>query len=68
MSGWWPLYLQKAWRDANAPHVAYTCNFEFVNGGSWEEWLSVRNMEFKMFAMQHYTNAQRDLIITLTKA
>jgi SAM-dependent methyltransferase len=67
MSGWWPLYLKKEWREGNAPHVGYTCDFDFVIGGSWDEYLSVKAMEFKMFAMQHYTNSQRDLIVTLTK-
>ena len=67
LSGWYPLYLLKAWRDVNAPHVAYTCDFDYTIGGGWEEWLNVRNMETKMFAMQHYVNSYRDLIVTLTK-
>jgi predicted SAM-dependent methyltransferase len=67
MSGWYPLYLNKTWRDVNAPHVGYTCDFDFNIGGSWDEWLIHRNIETRMFAMQRYINSQRDLIVTLTK-
>lgn len=67
MSGWYPFYLNAEWRKVNAPHVDYTCDFDFVVGGSWDQWLETRNMEFRMFSMQHYINSQRDLIVTLTK-
>jgi predicted SAM-dependent methyltransferase len=67
MSGWYPLYLNKAWREENGPHVPYTCDFDWTTGGSWDEWLNVRNGETKMFAMQRYINSQRDLYVTLTK-
>lgn len=67
MSSWYALYLNKAWRDANAPHVPYTCDFDWTSGVSFDEWLAVRNQETKMFAIQHYTNSARDLIVNLTK-
>lgn len=67
LSRWYPLYLNKEWRDREAPHVGYTCDFDYVIGGSWDEWLSVRNQEFQFFATSHYTNALRDLCVTLTK-
>lgn len=67
MSQWYPLYLNKAWRDGNAPHVSFTCDFDHVVAGSWDQSLEVRNAEFKQFAMNGYTNAWRDLIVTLTK-
>lgn len=67
MSEWYVLYLHKAWRDAQAPHVPYTCDFDWMIAGSWDEWLNVKNQEFKTFAMQRYVNSYRDLIVTLTK-
>jgi SAM-dependent methyltransferase len=67
MSSWWPLYLNQDWRSANAPHVAYTCNFDHTVAGSWDESIAARNPEAKSMMMHHYTNAWRDLIITLTK-
>jgi len=67
MSEWAVYYLNKEWRDANAPHVPLTCDFDFVIGGSWDPWLESRNQETKMFSMSKYINSYRDLIITLTK-
>jgi hypothetical protein len=67
MSQWWPLYLHKEWRSVNAPHTGFTCDFDHVIAGSWEESLSTRNAEYKQFAMNNYTNSWRDLIVTLTK-
>lgn len=67
MSEWAAYYLNKAWRDVNAPHAPITCDFDFVIGGGWDAWLEPRNMDTKVFAMSHYINSYRDLIITLTK-
>ena len=67
MSEWYPLYLNKAWRDANAPHATYTCDFEWTVAGSWDQRLQGRNPEFTQVAMNTQINAWRDLIVTLTK-
>lgn len=67
MSEWYALYLNKAWREANAPHVPYTCDFDWTQSGSWDPWLESRNQETKTFAMTRYINSYRDLIIILTK-
>jgi len=67
MSSWYALYLNKAWRDVNAPHVGYTCDFDWMHGVSWEEWLMTRSDESKPFALQHYINTVRDIHVTLSK-
>lgn len=67
MSEWYVNYLNKGWRDINAPHVDYTCDFDFVTGGSADPRLTVRNQEFQQFASENYVNSVRDLWITLTK-
>jgi SAM-dependent methyltransferase len=67
MSSWYALYLNKEWRDINAPHVGYTCDFDWAHGASWDEWLNSRNSETKMFAMARYINSTRDLHISLIK-
>ena len=67
MSQWYPLYLNRAWRDANAPHAPYACDFDHVVAGSWDQAIDSRNAEHKQFAMNSYTNAWRDLIVTLTR-
>lgn len=74
VSGWTYLYWNKEWRKAQAPHVdiennpaGLSCDFDYTIGGSWEQWLQTRNMEYRVFAMQHYLNSQRDIVVTLTK-
>ena len=67
MSQWYPLYLNKGWRDANAPHVGYICDFDYVIAGSWDASLECRNMEYRQAAMNTQINGWRDLIITFTK-
>lgn len=67
MSQWYPLYLHREWRDANAPHTGYTCHFDHVLAGSWDAGLEARSAEARNFMMNHYVNAWRDLIVTLTK-
>jgi hypothetical protein len=78
MSEWWPFYVDKNWREgctlptgqvlaANAPHVPYTCNFEFQTTGSNDPRLNGRNMEYLQNAMTSQINAWRDLIVTLTR-
>lgn len=67
MSQWYPLYLHRDWRAANAPHTGFTCHFDHTIAGSWDPALESRNPETRSFMMNHYTNGWRDLIVTLTK-
>jgi hypothetical protein len=66
-SGWMANYLNAKWRSTEAPHVPYTCDFDAAIAGSWDPWLESRNDQVKEFAINHYTNAHRDLILNLTK-
>ena len=67
MSRWSFLYLNKGWREANAPHCGYTCDFEGPIGGNVEPWCSLKAEEAKIFASQHYVNSLSDLVCTLTR-
>lgn len=67
MSKWYPLYLHKDWLVTNGPHVGLECHYDHVVAGSWDASIETRNAEYKQMAMQNYTNAFRDLIVTLTK-
>ena len=74
ISGWTYLYWNKEWRKKEAPHSdsehvpgMLACDFDYTIGGSWDAWLQTRNMEYRIFAMQHYLNGQRDVIATLTR-
>ena len=69
MSAWYPLYLNKGWRDTNAPHDnnLYTCDFDWGAGHTVDPAVAARNQEYQLFAANHYTNAMRDLHVMLTK-
>ncbi len=67
MSYWYVVYLDKAWRDVQAPHVPYTCDFAYRCSYSVEEWLDKQSAETKKFALDHYVGAARDLQVQLTK-
>jgi hypothetical protein len=67
LSAWYRLYLFKPWREANAPHVQYTCNFDSVDGVGWDGITDLWNDEKKMFGAAHYRNVVRDLHVVLTK-
>ena len=68
ISGWLTLYLNKAWRDVNAPHCGYTCDFDCpTTAFAWDGWLATRNDEVKTFAMQRYVNSLADIIFHLVK-
>jgi len=67
---WTFFYLNKAWRDANAPHVGYTCDFDHAIVGLHDpndQWVSLRNMETKIIMMSRNVNTTTDVIATLTK-
>jgi predicted SAM-dependent methyltransferase len=66
VSEWWFLYLQKDWREANAPHNDfYTCDFDVVTGSGMAPHLLSRNDEYRSYAMQNYKEAIFDLHVTL---
>jgi hypothetical protein len=60
-------YLDKNWREANAPHVGYTCDFNVTWGYSLHQSLMNRNQEYQQYALLNYKEAAQDIIATLTK-
>jgi Methyltransferase domain len=60
-------YLDKEWREANAPHTGYTCDFAVTWGYSLHQSLLARNQEYQQFALQNYKEAAQDIIATLQK-
>jgi SAM-dependent methyltransferase len=67
---WTYPYLEKAWRDVNAPHSGYTCNFSNVLIGTHDpndQWVAFRNAETKGVLMTRNINTTVELIATLTK-
>lgn len=64
------FYLNKAWRDVNAPHDDfYTCDFASPPniGHAMRQDLQVRNTEYQQFALSHFKEVALDTICTLTK-
>lgn len=60
-------YLCKSWRDANAPHTGYTCDFDFQGGNNLAHPWQLKNQEAQMFAQNHYLNVATDTFVTVTK-
>lgn len=67
MSEFAMFYLDKAWREVNAPHCGYTCDFAATWGYSMRPEWQVRNQEAQMFALAWYKEVAQDVIATLTK-
>ena len=68
--GWTFFYLFKPWRDLNAPHVGYTCDFDYALAGTHDpndSHVAFRNMETKLQMMSRNINTTTDLIANLTK-
>lgn len=62
---WW-YYLDRPWREANAPHNDfYTCDFQVSWGYSMHPTLQIRNAEYQQHAMQFWLEARQDMVATL---
>lgn len=69
VSEMWFAYLNKSWREANAPHNdGYTCDFDSTWGYSLRQDLLTRNEEYRNYAVSNFKDAAQDIIATLTKA
>jgi len=70
ITSWLYFYLQKSWRDVNAPHTGYTCDFDYTLIGTLDPNdpnVAHRNEETKGFFMRYNINACVDLVAILTK-
>jgi hypothetical protein len=67
---WWFLYLNKEWRESQAPHSGYTdeVNFEITYGYSLRPDLNnSRDEHYRQYAMQNYKDSCQDIISTWVK-
>lgn len=60
-------YLRKPWRDVNAPHCGYTCDFDAQWSYAPNPSLNGKSQEVVTFAFQNYKEAITDIMATLTK-
>lgn len=67
VSEFWYLYLDKAWRDKEAPHsVEYKCDFEIGWGHNPNAVFQGRNDDYVRNAVNHWLNGANDLIAFIT--
>jgi hypothetical protein len=67
MTGFSFYYLDKGWREVNAPHSGYECDFSATWGYSLHPDIVVRSQEYQQFALTWFREAAQDLIATLIK-
>jgi hypothetical protein len=60
-------YLLDSWRDINAPHTDYVCDFDATWGYSLNPVLNARNPEYQQYAVANFKEAVLDIAATLTK-
>ena len=70
----WFYYLNREWRDKQAPHTdkknwpeGYDCDFEATWGYNLHPSFNTRNDEFKQFVMCYYREGAQDILATLTR-
>jgi hypothetical protein len=62
------LYFNKGWRvDNKIDHYPIACDFDFTYGYALDPAWVTRHHEAQAFAVSHYLNAARDLVVTLTR-
>jgi SAM-dependent methyltransferase len=74
VSEMWFFYLNKDWRNANAPHTdkqwnpeGFDCHFEATWGYNLHQNISTRHAEHQQFAITWYKEAAQDTIATVIK-
>jgi hypothetical protein len=60
-------YLDKGWREVNAPHCGLTCDFLATWYYSIHPTWQARNQETQLFGLNHYREVAQDLLVTLVK-
>lgn len=68
VSEMWFYYLDKGWREREAPHNdGYTCDFTCTWGYSVNPSIQARNLEFQQHALSWFKEAAMDTIATMVK-
>ena len=60
-------YLSKEWREANAPHTDYNCDFQATWGYTIHPEIAIRSQEHVQYALQWFREAAQDIVVTLVK-
>jgi predicted SAM-dependent methyltransferase len=61
------LYLDANWRQANAPHAPYTCDFANTYSYSLTQYAMGKSQDWLNFGLTHYGEVAADMMAMLTK-
>lgn len=61
------FYINANWREQNAPHSGYTCDFDASGANNTPAPWNARAEEVRLFAESHYANVASDLYVTVVK-
>lgn len=66
VTSFWFYYLDKGWRETQAPHTCdiFKCDFAISGGFTFMPDLAARNDEYRNFAMKHFANTAMDMVAT----
>lgn len=69
VSEWWFNYLNKEWRENQAPHTMdlLDCNFQATWGYGMHPAIVTRNQEYQQYALNWFKEAAQDIHATLVK-
>jgi hypothetical protein len=68
VSEFWFYYLDKDWREVNAPHnVDYKCHLQVTWGYNLHPEIQSRNLEYQQNAMKFWKEACSDMIAQISK-
>lgn len=68
VSEMWFYYLNREWREQNAPHNDfYKCDFQCVWGWALHPEIAPRNQQYQEHALKFWKEAALDTICTMTK-
>lgn len=68
VSRFWLYYLDREWREVNAPHNDfYKCDFLAIGNFTLHPTIATRNAEYQQHAVEFFTEGAQDMVFTLTK-
>lgn len=70
VTNWTYFYLNKAWREACAPHVEYNCDFSYELSMSHDpndQWVANKDLQAKILLMTRSVNTALELTANLKK-
>ena len=67
ISEWAFFYWDKAWRESQAPHCGYTCDFNVTYGYNLHPEIAAKSNDHQLYALKFYKDAAQDVVATMEK-